>query len=226
MSDLEELSGPQEPPEEPPAAAAAPATDGNGRPTEWKPDKQGREYITLPNRRGPLYRRGDETIEERIARDGRPKDEKPTGRKSKTKPPKIAPPRDLDLRAIEAELAKAFASPAFIAGMAGDVFLAKHFTDWGPNLARSLVVTSESVPALRRQLEQIAAGGSVANQLMVTVGLAATFGVYIGVPIVYAFDVDVPFLRAMFHIPHRKAAENGAAAQGADAAGAAAPQAA
>lgn len=202
----------------PPRPAASPADDG------WKVDKSGRQYITLPHRRGPLYRRGQETVNDRIERDQRPADEKPgKGRKPRKKPPMPDAPADGDLRAVEQALAEALRSPAMIAGLAGDVYLANHFTQWGPRLARNLVVTAEHNPWMRRQLEQMASGGAATMAIMSTVGLAGGVLCYLAPPIIYIFNLPAPEMaRVMFQIPERR---NGAAPQTA-AAAPAAPQAA
>lgn len=195
MSELEELGAPSPQPPPPPANTA-----GEG----WRKDKQGRDYITLPGRRGPLYRRGDETVQERVERDKRPPDEKPKG-KGRKKPPQQAPPQDVDLKAIEAALAEALRSPAMIAGLAGDVYLANHFTMWGPRLARNLVVSAEHNPWLRRQLETIATGGNTAVAMMSLLGLAGGVLAYVAPPIIYMFNLPAPAMaREMFQIPERR----------------------
>ncbi len=189
--DPEEVGAPEAPP-----AAPSPPADG------WRRDKTGREFITVPGRRGPLYRRGEETIQERLDRDKRPKDEKPKGKGKKPKQPDA--PKDADLKGIEAALAEALRSPAMIAGLAGDVYLANHFTVWGPRLARNLVVAAENNPWLRRRLEQMASGGAAAMTVMTLIGLAGGIVAYVGPPIIYMFNLPAPEMaRVMFQIPER-----------------------
>lgn len=193
MNELEETGPP-----------APPAPDPQAPPAGWKKDAQGREYITIPGRRGPQYRRGQESIQERIDRAGRPADEKPKG-KSKRKPPgQPDAPKDADLKGLEAALTEALRSPAMIAGLAGDLYLADHFTVWGPRLARNLVVSAEHNPWLRCQLEQMAHGGTAAVAVMSLLGLAGGVIAYAGIPIVYLFNLPVPALaREMYGIPER-----------------------
>lgn len=200
--DLDEPIGARAPAD----AAAAAAAEG------WKPDKQGRQYITIPGRKGPLYRRGEETVAERIERAQRPADEAPKASKKRKQPAQPAAPDDFDLKVIEKAIAEALASPAMLAGLAGDVYLAQHFATQGPRLARVLVVTADSSPWLRRQLEQLAAGGSTALNVMGMLGLAVGIVGYVAPPIIYLFNLPAPAMaREMFQIPERRptAADNG-----------------
>ena len=66
---------------------------------DWKRGRDGREYLTIPGRPGRWPRRGDEPIEDAIARATSPKDERPK-RRSKAAP-KPAPPKKLDLKELE-----------------------------------------------------------------------------------------------------------------------------
>ncbi len=200
--ELDGLAAPGAPspaPEFPPGATVSP--DG------WRKDKAGRDFVTIPGRRGPLYRRGEETVAERLERDRRPKDDKPKG-KAKRRPqlPETPDkPRNEDLRELEAALAEAFRSPSMIAGLAGDLYLANHFSVWGPRLARNLVVTSEHNPWLRRQLEQMASGGQVSMTVITMIGLAGAVLCYTAPPIIYLFNLPAPDMaRAMFSIPERR----------------------
>ena len=220
--ELDGLAAPNAPPpasEFPPGATASP--DG------WRKDKAGRDFITIPGRRGPLYRRGEETIRDRLERDSRPKDEKPKpgGKRRRPKLPDTPDkPRNEDLRELEAALAEAFRSPSMIAGLAGDLYLANHFAMWGPRLARNLVVTSEHNPWLRRQLETMASGGAVSMTVITLIGLAGAVLCYTAPPIIYLFNLPAPDMaRQMFSIPERR---NGTIPQGPAAEVPAAPTAA
>ena len=213
MNDPENIGPPEPAPEPPPEP-----------PNAWRTDAAGRQFVTLPGRRGPLYRRGEETIQERLDRANRPPDEKPGKGRKRKPPPTPDPPKDVDLKGLEAALAEALRSPAMIAGLAGDVYLASHFTVWGPRLARNLVVSAEHNPWLRRQLEQMAGGGTAAVAVMSLIGLAGGVIAYAGIPIVYLFNIPVPATaREMFQIPQRS--PNGSAPPPAPAAPAATPAA-
>lgn len=168
----------------------------------WKRDKNGKEYIVPPGRRGNLYRRGDESVLDAIERDGRPKDQRP--RKPKTvKKPKA--PTGTDLRELEEILSEAFKAPAVVCAMAGDEWAANHFTMSGPALARNLVVSSEKNPWLRKKLEDAATGGDAMVQLMTMFALGGAIFMYIAPPAVHWFNLPVPNkAREMFGIPDRR----------------------
>lgn len=189
----------REPPDEPPADSG------------WKRDKNGKEFLNPPGRKGILYRDGEETPLEAIERDSRPKDQRPR-RKSKTarKPP---PPAKDELRELEQILAEALKSPAIVAAMAGDEWSANHFTMAGPALARNLVVASEHNPWLRRKLLAASSGGDMMMQLMTMVGVGGAMVMYIVPPVVYWFNLPVPDKgREMFGIPERREHEPPASA--------------
>jgi hypothetical protein len=184
--------------------APEPAPPPPPEPEGWKRDKAGKEYISIPGRRGVIRRRGEETISEALERDQRPKDDKPAGKKKRTiKQPDA--PKDVDLKGLEQALAEAFRSPAMIAGLAGDVYLANHFTVWGPRLARNLVVSAEHNPWLRRHLETMAGGGSAAVGMISLIGLAGGVLAYAAPPLIYVFNLPAPAMaREMFDIPERR----------------------
>ena len=183
-------------------AEGAPKPPPEQPPEGWRRDAAGREFITIPGRRGPLYRRGEESISERVDRANRPKDEKPTGKGKRKQPPKQPPPKDVDLKGIELALTEALRSPAMIAGLAGDVWLANHFATQAPRLARNLVVAAENNPWLRRQLEQMATGGAAAVTIISLIGLAGGILAYAAPPIIYLFNLPAPEMaRLMFDIP-------------------------
>lgn len=196
-------------PEPPPQAPQEPQGD------VWKLNKQGKQYINAPHRTGYILRRGEETIAEAIERDRRPKDQMPKAKKGKPKAPTMPDrPDDVDLRAVEEVLAEAFRSPAMVAAMLNDEYLANHFTMHGPHLARNLVKNAEVNPWLRIQLEKMAAGGTAAVTLFSLMGLAGAILAYIGPPVVYIFDLPVgDGARMMMQIPpsrrERQNSDNG-----------------
>lgn len=190
-------------PEPDPAAVAAEALHAAEPVSEWKVDKAGNQYIGAVGRKGVIRRRGDESIADALARDQRPKDKAPKAKATKTAPIPDKP-KDVDLRELEEALVGALRSPAMVAGLAGDEWLANHFTIQAPALARNLVVASESNPWLRRQLEGMAAGGNSAMMIVSLLGLAGAFAAYLAPPIIYLFNLPVPDrARAMFAIPAR-----------------------
>lgn len=200
--DLDELA-PEGEPTPPPA----------GEP--WKTNKNGRAYVNAVGRHGIVYRVGDETIEQALARDAnRPADQRP---QRKSKVPKKSPPpageHRADLREIETILAEVFRAPAMPCAIAGDSWAADHFTNHGPVLARQLVVASQHNPWLRRKLEAAASGDQFAVALMSMSTVAVAAVGYLLPPLIHWFNIPVPEqARAMFGIPPRRqpAPSNGA----------------
>ena len=172
----------------------------------WKLNKAGREYIVNPGRKGMLFRQGDESIADAIARGGLPDDPAPKrARRSKAGKHKPDPPSSLDLRELEAMLAEAFKSPAVLCGLAGDEWAAHHFDMAGPSLARNLVLASQHNPYLRTKLEAMSVGGDSAMQLMSMAALAGAALMYVGPPVIHWFNLPVPDkAREMFGIPDRR----------------------
>ncbi|HEX6461131.1 MAG TPA: hypothetical protein VF032_19600 [Thermoleophilaceae bacterium] len=171
----------------------------------WQRDGRGREYVKHPGGKGTLWRQGDETIEEALARDAEqaPKDRRPR-RKSKT-PKKPPAPRRVDLKELEAAIAEALQAPAMVCGMFGEEWAANHFTAQGPYLARNLILASEHNPWLRAKLEEWATGEAAAMKLMSLVGVTGALIGYAVPPIVYFANLPVPDkAREMFNIPDRR----------------------
>jgi hypothetical protein len=167
---------------------------------DWKRGRDGREYLTIPGRPGRWPRRGDEPIEDAIARATSPKDERPK-RRSKAAP-KPAPPKKLDLKELEEALTEAARSPAMPCAMFGDEWAANHFTVQAPVLARNLVVASEHNPWLRRKLEELSTGGELAMKVITLLGVGGALFGYAIPPIIWWFNLPVPDkAREMFGIP-------------------------
>jgi hypothetical protein len=204
---------------EPPAAE--PALDDLQPPAEpddrvWKLDKKGREYVRGEGAtRAPVYRRGEETPEQALARVRADRDAseqyaedraqpKPGTRKRVEQKPPPAPKR-VEMREIEKALAEAFSSPAMLAATFGDEWGANHFTAQGPILARNICVTAERNPWLRRKLEDWVAGGDAAMFLISSLGVAVALVGYALPPIVYYLNLPLaPQARAMLNIPPRR----------------------
>lgn len=168
----------------------------------WKRNKAGREYVQAVGRRGVVYRQGDETIAQALARDAAPAPQNRPRRKSTPKTP--PPPKGLDLKALEQQLAEALKAPAVPAAMFGDEWAANHFTQAGPYLARNLVLASETNPWLRRKLENAATGGDMMMQLMSLVGVGGALIMYVVPPVVWWFNLPLPEAgRQMLGIPER-----------------------
>jgi hypothetical protein len=180
----------------------APPGDGG-----WQTDAQGKPYVPAQGRRGivrPKYE--GQSVQEALEQDARDRDERPRRKGAKAKKP--PPPKRTDLRELEALLAESFRSPAFLAAAAGDAWMADHFTEQGPLLARNLVLAAEHNPWLRRKLEDMASGGDLMVKVLGMVGLAGALVGYAFPPIVYAFNLPVPNqAREMFGIPPRREPE-------------------
>lgn len=180
--------------------AAAPA---NGKPPEdgWLRDPRKRAYIKHDGR--AIFRRGDETVEEALARAAAapPRGDKRPRRKAAK--PKLPPaPAHPDLKQIETMISEALHVPAMAAGMAGDEWAANHFTTQAPMLARNLVLASEHNPWLRRKLEAAATGQDAAMAMVAMAGLAGAAFAYAAPPIIWWLNLPVPpRARTMFNIP-------------------------
>ncbi len=195
---------------EPPAVdIPPPAGDG------WQTASNGRRYVKAVGRQGTVFQKGDETVDEALARDaargnGKPADKRP-GSGRKKAPPKPPPPRQVDLKEIERELVEALSSPAMICATFGDAWAADHFTRQAPVLARNLVVAAERNPWLRRKLEQAATGGDVMMRLLALLGVGGAIVGYAVPPLIYWLNLPVPEqARLMFGIPPRREDEDGA----------------
>lgn len=189
---------------EPIGAPPPPADDEGG----WLRDKNGRQYVPRrqgpTGRSGPVYRAGDETVQQALERDALPPEKKVASKKRKPpKPPEA--PRQTDLKALERELAEALKSPAMVAAMFGDPWLPDHFTTSGPYLARNLIVAAEHNPWLLRKLEEMASGGDAMMKVVTMMGVGGALVAYAVPPIVYIFNLPVPDqAREMFSIPPRR----------------------
>ena len=144
------------------------------------------------------------TPEQALARDALPPEKKVASKKRK--PPKAPDaPKDVDLKALERELAEALKSPAMVAAMFGDPWLPDHFTRSGPYLARNLIVAAEHNPWLLRKLEAMSTGGDAMMKVVTALGLAGALIAYAAPPIVYIFNLPIPEQgREMFDIPPRR----------------------
>ena len=195
---------PVEPSLGPPGRAGGPA---QGEPTQspvgdvWSVDKRGKQYISAQGRKGIIYREGDETVAEAIARDQRPRAERP----KRKKPPTPPAPTKTDLKELEHVLAEAFTSPAMLCAAFGDEWAANHFALQGPALARNLVNASDHNPWLKKQLERAASGEALTMQLMTLLGVGGALFAYAVPPVIYWFNLPVPGqARMMFNIPDRR----------------------
>jgi hypothetical protein len=202
---MAELAEPLTPPE--PAPGQPEPTQPP--PTEWRTDTRGRDYIPRrragrpDGRQGNIIRQGDETIEQAIARDSKPRDERPRRKPKRPKMPEA--PRKVDLKELEQTLAEALKAPAMMCATFGDDWAAEHFTRSGPYLARNLILASEHNPWLRARLEEAAAGGDAMMKLVSLVGVGGALFAYSIPPIVYWFNLPVPEkTREMFGIPPRR----------------------
>jgi hypothetical protein len=174
----------------------APVQDG------WRVDAQERSYMPAKGRSGLIYRQGNETIEEALARDAKgPKDVKPRKRAKKTPPA----PTQTNMKELEYALAEGLSAPAMLCAGFGDEWGADHFTLQGPKFARNLVKASEHNPWLRAKLEAAMLGEDFAIMLITTMGIAGGAFAYAIPPLIYYLNPGFvsPETRAMFNIPER-----------------------
>lgn len=171
----------------------------------WKVDGRGRRYVQHPSEKRAVFRRGEETIAEALARDAStpPSGDRRPKRKAKSKrPPMPDAPASVDLKELEKVLAEGLQAPAMVCAMYGDEWAANHFTQQGPYLARNLIVASEHNPWLRRKLEAAATGQDAAVKVIAMLGLAGALFGYAVPPIVHFANLQVPEkARQMFNIP-------------------------
>jgi hypothetical protein len=179
----------------------------NGKPAaeaDWLTDGRGRLYVKRTEGAGVVFRRGEESIAEALARDSaEPRDKRPRSRSAKSKRPKMPPaPSKVDLKQLEHVLSEALQAPAMPCAMFGDEWAANHFTQQGPYLARNLIAASEHNPWLRRKLEDAATGQDAAVKLISVVGIAGALFGYAVPPVVWWFNLPVPDkAREMFGVP-------------------------
>lgn len=184
---------------------AEPAANGQAGATEeaWLRDGRGRRYIKHPEQGRVVFRRGEETIDEALARDAvaPPRGDKRPRAKSR-RPKMPAAPTKVDLKELEKMLAEALTAPAMACAMYGDEWAANHFTVQGPYLARNLVLASETNPWLRRKLEAAATGQDAAVAAIAMLGVAGALFAYAAPPIVHFLNLPVPDrARVMFNMP-------------------------
>ena len=183
-----------------------PSADGD----EWRVARNGRQfYNPTPGKRGArvIYRRGDETIAQAIARDQQElaeaaRDKRP----QKKKTPKMPDaPRGVDLKELESTIAEALKAPAMVCASFGDEWGAEHFAKSGPYLARNLILASEHNPWLRKKLEEAATGEDAMMMVVSLVGVGGALFAYVVPPVIYYFNLPAPKkTREMFGIPDRK----------------------
>lgn len=193
--------------QEPQEANGAPPATEEG----WQRDGRGRLYVARPaGAKGVVFRRGDETIAEALARDATTEPGKGDRRpRAKSKRPSMPPPpAHVDLKALEKLLSEAFSAPAMPCAMLGDQWAANHFTEQAPYLARNLVLAAEHNPWLRRKLEEMASGQDAAVKLLGMAGVAGALFGYAVPPIIHFLNLPVPpKAREMFGIPPARAPE-------------------
>jgi hypothetical protein len=205
----------------------APETAANGTepPPEdgWQRDGRGRRYVQRPaGAKGVVFRRGDETIAEALARDAsteppKGKDRRPRPRSKR--PPLPPPPQHVDLKELEKLLTEALKAPAMPCAMFGDEWAADHFVTHAPNVARNLVLAAEHNPWLARKLTELASGQDAAVKLLGMAGVAGALFAYAVPPIIYFLNLPVPPKgREMLGIPARQDPDHAPSPAGAPAA--------
>lgn len=171
----------------------------------WRMDRQGRAYTPRKRTSGIVYRKGNETIEEALARDDKgPRDSKPKGA-GKPKTPKAPAPTQVTLKELEFALVEALSAPSMLAAMQGDMWAADHFTKEAPTLARNLTAAAEHNPWLRAKLEAFMSGDAFLMRIMTLFPVGAALISYALPPIIYYFDPGfIPAAaREMFRVPDR-----------------------
>jgi hypothetical protein len=184
--------------------AGEPAANGKPEP-EGSWEKRGKRFfVRHPTEARVVWRRGDETIAEALARDAKTPpsgDRRPRAKKGR-KPPSPPPPSNVDLRELEKLLTEALSAPAMACALLGDQWAADHFTQQAPALSRNLIVASERNPWLRRKLEALATGEEAAAQMLAMIGVAGALVGYAVPPIIWWLNLPVPErARLMFGIP-------------------------
>jgi len=188
----------------------APPAAGNGTPPAseltWQTDKQGRKYVPRQDgRSGIIIRQGEETIEQAIARDQRPKSGDKRPRRKSKRPSMPESPRKVDLKELEQELAMALRAPGAFARTFGDEWLTEHFDISAPYLARNLVLASEHNPWLRKKLEEAATGQDAMMKIMGMVGVGGALIGYAVPPLIYVLNLPVPEkARELWGMPPRR----------------------
>lgn len=171
----------------------------------WKLDKRGRLIIGARGRGGVIYRQGDETPEEAIARDIESRE---NGRPPKPRPKteKAPAPSRKTSKELEAALTESLQAPAMLAGLRGDAWVADHIYREAPTLARNLVAASEHNPKMRARLESIAGGETAFGQFIVQIAVANALIAYALPPLVYYFGDRIPGgkrMRETFQVPEK-----------------------
>ncbi|HWD76339.1 MAG TPA: hypothetical protein VG371_14455 [Solirubrobacteraceae bacterium] len=193
----------------PAADAAAPAPAA-----EWKVDAQGRSYTPASGRSGLIFRKGNETVEEALARDAKaPKDKPPKPRAARAK--KAPAPTRKDLAELKLQVAEALKAPAVLCAMRGHSWAANHFTREGDTLAGNLVAASEHNPWLRAKLEAMLVGDDFLINVVLSLGIASSLAAYAIPPAIYFLPPSVidrltgghsEQAREMFGVPARPVA--------------------
>lgn len=173
----------------------------------WRRDSRGRQYAAGVGRSGIVYRQGNETVEEALARDTKgPKDTKPRAKKKPATPKKPPAPTQQSLKELESALTDALKAPALICITLGDEWPADHLMRHAPVVARRLVIASEHNPWLRAKLEAALRGEDFMMKLITTMSVGGAMVMYALPPVL--FYVDLPFVsdqaRDMLGVPERE----------------------
>lgn len=183
----------------PPTGVYDPVADG------WKRDKKGRWITGARGRAGTIYRQGDETVAEAVARDQEAQENgRPPKTRAKPKTPRPpAPTRKTD-KELEAALTESLQAPAMLAAMHGDTWVAEHVYREAPNLSRNLIAAAEHNPKLRARLEQIAGGETALGQIVMQLAIGNALIAYMVPPIIYYLGARAPArLKTAFQVPEK-----------------------
>lgn len=196
-----------------PEADTAPAADpaGAARPQPddgWQTAKNGRQFASNPGGGWPVWRRGDESVQEALLRAAEVKPDRAPKSKRKrqaaTAGAAAKAPADVagTTRKIEEACAAILTAPAIGCAMFGDEWGANHFQVQGERFAATLARSSEHNPWLRARLEKLTEGELAIAAVLTSVSLTAAAAGYIAPPVIKYMNLPVhPRARAMLGVP-------------------------
>lgn len=180
------------------APAADPAGAGLSPDEGWQLAKNGRQFASNPGGGWPVWRRGNESVQEALTRAAADKPDKPPRSKrrraeqAKASGAKPAVSRDQLTREIQEACAGILTAPAIGCAMFGDEWGANHFQVQGERFAANLARSSEHNPWLRSKLEKLTEGELAIVAVLTSVSLAAGAVGYIMPPLIKYLDLPVP----------------------------------
>lgn len=191
--------------------AAQPTSPVSDQPRAWQIGKNGREFIRLPGVSGwaaMVWRKGDESIEEAIARKLKgPSDPPPrsrTRRKLEERPPVVISDehKGAVTKQIEEMVADVLCVPSVPCATFGMQWEAEHFDRQGRRFAENIARSSERNPWLRGKLEKALAGEHTAIAWLTSINLLTGALGYFAPPLIKWGLVPAPDVtKIMFGVP-------------------------